>query len=101
MASANCSLFISTYVYLCRYDAVSDQCQLQGVEGVPLTPWELRQEVCTALRYLPNRFKWIELFFNGNFDSYSRFIAKHSQPKRWTDSTGIMVAATALFLGKN
>ena len=38
--------------------------------------------------------------FDGSFDNYSDFIAKHQKSKEWTDNAGIMVAATALYLGK-
>ena len=89
------------FLFIFRYDAVSDQCRIRGIQGVPLTPWELRQEVCCALRYLPNRFKWVDMLFNGSFDSYSQHIANHSQQNEWTDDEGIIVAATALYLGEN
>ena len=84
-----------------RYDSVSDQLVLHNVQGVVKTPWELRQEVCTALRYLPDRFGWISIIFDGSFERYSAFIAQHQRSTEWTDVTGIMVGATALYLGKN
>ena len=41
------------------------------------------------------------MLFNGSFDSYSQHIANHSQQNEWTDDEGIIVAATALYLGEN
>ena len=76
------------------------QCQLLGVQGVVQTSWELRKEVCNTLKCVPNRFRWVNIHFNGNWDEYRTFIALHQQNKEWTDDIGVMVAATALYLGK-
>ena len=101
-------IFIYSYISLLtpssiRYDSVADQCKLLGIQGVAKTPWELRREVCNTLRYVPHRFRWVQNLevFDGNFELYEAFIAKHQMNREWTDITGVMVAATALYLGTN
>ena len=80
---------------------MADQVRVAGVQGVAKTPWDLRDEVCNALKYLPNRFYWVETKFGGSFDRYFAFIEHHRRSTVWTDDMGIMCQATALYLGNN
>ena len=40
------------------------------------------------------------MVFEGSHDRFHKHIADNSRPNTWTDKDGVMVAATALYLGK-
>jgi hypothetical protein len=91
----------------CWLHAITDQILLHDLPGVPRDHLELRRAVVAAIPSMERYAEWrdsvlpaVEEDTLEPQERMDRFVARHSRPGEWTDAAGIMVAATALFLGR-
>ena len=85
----------------CWYDAAADQVILHDIPNKARDHINLRAEVCKTLLSLPQTPVWIQNIFNNSQKRFRKFLARHKRPGQWTDNSGIMCQATALYLGRN
>ena len=84
----------------CWYDAAADQGVQHGITGKPWDHLGMRATVCDAMVSMSEAEEWSENHFGGSWRSFLEFVSANSLPGTWTDEAGIMVQATAIFLGR-
>ena len=85
----------------CWYDAVVDQVVQHAIPDKPQHHLNLRSAVCDAMVSFPEAEEWTEDLFGGSWAAFLDFVAANSRPTTWTDNSGIMVQATAIYLERN
>ena len=71
-----------------------------GITGKLRDHLGMRAAVCDAMVSMSEAEEWSENHFGGSWWSYLQFVTANSLPGTWTDEAGIMVQATAIFLGR-
>ena len=73
-------------------------CRLLGLRA-PTDHNLLRKMVVDTLGSHNNRMDWAQAVFRGKLAKYNNFVKEQKVPGTWTDEAGIIVAATADYLG--
>ena len=82
----------------CWWRTVADLIQLLGLKA-PSDPAMLRKMVVATLPTHPNKVDWALAAFNGKLRKYNQFVKSQTMDGTWTDKDGILVVATADYLG--
>ena len=87
----------------CWFRAVADQVEFLNIPGKVRNFRAIRLEVCDFLRHLPDDIKQttIEVVFKGKSGGLSDLASRQRKEGQWVDDTGVMVLATAPYLGRD
>lgn len=87
----------------CWYRAAADQASLHRLPVAPIDHQQMRLRVCDHLKSLPRQVKedTINVVFVGKPRGLSDLAHRQRKPGQWVDNMGVMVLATAHFLGRN
>ena len=82
----------------CWWSTVCDLISHMGLNA-PTNPTMLRKMVVDTLPAHPMRLNWAQALYKGKLSAFNRFVKEQRKPGTWTDMGGIIVVATADFLG--
>jgi len=87
----------------CWYRAAASQVVLHDIPNKPRDHRAMRQEVCNYLKHLPRQVKedTVHVVYKGKDRGLTDLASRQRKPGQWVDNTGVMVMATAHFLGRN
>jgi len=87
----------------CWYRAAASQVVLHEIPNKPRDHKAMRQEVCNYLKHLPRQVKedTVDVVYKGKDRGLINLASRQRKPGQWVDNTGVMVMATAHFLGRN
>jgi len=87
----------------CWYRAAASQVVLHEIPNKPRDHKAMRQEVCNYLKQLPRQVKedTVNVVYKGKDRGLTDLASRQRKPGQWVDNTGVMVMATAQFLGRN
>ena len=87
----------------CWFRAVAYQIVIQNIPDKARNHRALRLEVCDHVNKLQEDIieRTIDNLFNGKERGLSELVARQRRAGQWVDNNGIMVMATALYLGRN
>jgi len=87
----------------CWYRAAASQVVLHKIPNKPRDHKAMRQEVCNHLKHLPRQVKedTVNVVYKGKDRGLTDLASRQRKPGQWVDNTGVMVMATAHFLGRN
>ena len=84
----------------CWYWTNCDLIKLHELKA-PTDPSELRKAVTNSLKTHPLKMQWIKSIFMGKSQKYAKFVKEQSTENTFIDNYGIIVVATADYLGVN
>ena len=88
----------------CFYEAVTCICRKMNIRlgnghPAPVNHADLRQAVCNTLEKHPQSQEWTQKLFRNKKRDWNNLIRNNRIPGTYTDNNGIMVVATAQYLG--
>jgi len=87
----------------CFFRSVSDQILLHQIPNKPSTHTSLRLAVCDHIKKLPPAIlqNTVDIVFKGKRRGLIGLASRQRKSRQFVDDNGVMVMATALFLGRN
>ena len=82
----------------CWWRSVADLIKLYGLNAL-IDPGLLRKMVVASLKTHPRKMDWAMAAYNGKVRDYNAFVKNQASEGTWTDEEGIVVFATADYLG--
>ena len=87
----------------CFFRSVADQILLHQISNKPKTHTSLRLAVCDHIKKLPPAIlqNTVDIVFKGKRRGLIGLASRQRKSRQFVDDNGVMVMATALFLGRN